>query len=123
MKKIIITGNVGANPELRTDKNGNNFVTFSIGVSVGNKAKPKTDWVNVTCNGKLSELVTQFVVKGSKLLVEGFPGVNAYLSKQNEAMATLTVFANNIEFLNKKETNTENNEAISVDGLISDIPF
>jgi len=35
MKKIIVTGNVGRDPEVRADQSGNQFVTFSIGVSVG----------------------------------------------------------------------------------------
>ena len=52
MKKIIITGNVGRDPEMKISQNGEEFVTFSLGVSVGTKDKPKTDWVDISCNGK-----------------------------------------------------------------------
>lgn len=53
MKKLIITGNVGDDPIIRTNPSGAEFACFSVGVSVGVKENPKTDWVDVTCNGKL----------------------------------------------------------------------
>jgi single-strand DNA-binding protein len=121
MKKIIITGNVGKDPELRADQSGNQFATFSVGVSVGTKQAPKTDWVDVSCNGKLADIAKNYIKKCSKLLVEGFPSVNAYMSKENKPVATLKVFANNIEFLSKQEDSTTNN---SVSELTSDeVPF
>ena len=64
MKKIIITGNVGRDPEMRADQTGGQFASFSVGVSVGTKQNPKTDWVDVTCNGKLSDIARNFIKKG-----------------------------------------------------------
>lgn len=108
MKKIIITGNLGKDPEKRADQQGNAFATFSVGVAVGTKDKPKTDWVECTCNGKTADTVMQFLQKGSKVLVEGFPSVNAYMNKDNQAVGTLRVYVNNVEFLSpKNETNTQ----------------
>ena len=123
MKKIIITGNVGKDPELRADQNGNQFATFSMGVSVGTKQAPKTDWVDVSCNGKLADLAKNYIKKGSKLLIEGYPSANAYINKENKPVASLRVFANNVEFLSKQEDSSvsDNN---SVGGLTSDeVPF
>jgi len=119
MKKIIITGYVGKDPDLRVDSNsGNQFATFSVGVSVGTKQAPKTDWVDVSCNGKLADIAKNYIKKGSKLLVEGFPSTSAYINKENKAIATLKVFANNVEFLSKQEDSSE------VSKLTSDeIPF
>jgi single-strand DNA-binding protein len=108
MKKIIITGNLGKEPEKRADQQGNDFATFSVGVAVGTKDKPKTDWVECTCNSKIADTVMQFLQKGSKVLVEGFPSVNAYMNKDNQAVGTLRVYVNNVEFLSpKNETNTQ----------------
>ena len=106
MKKIIVTGNVGKDPEVRTDQAGAQFVTFSIGVSVGTKQNPKTDWVDISCGGKLVDVARNYVKKGSKLLIEGFPGVNAYMTKENKPAATIRVFAHNMEFLSKREDDT-----------------
>ncbi len=110
MKKIIVTGNVGRDPEVRVDTAGNQFVTFSLGVNVGTKQNPKTDWVEVSCNNKLGDMARNYVKKGTKLLVEGFPSVNAYLNKENKAVASLRIYANLMEFLSKKEDS--DNEAL-----------
>lgn len=103
MKKIIITGNVGRDPEMRADQAGGQFASFSVGVSVGTKQNPKTDWVDVTCNGKLSDLARNYIKKGTKILVEGFPSVNAYMNRENKPVGTLRVYASNIELLSKRD--------------------
>lgn len=103
MKKIIITGNVGKDPEIRADQTGNSFATFSVGISVGTKQTPKTDWVEISCNGKLSEIARNYIKKGTKILVEGFPSVNAYINRENQPVATLRIYANVIELLSKRE--------------------
>jgi single-strand DNA-binding protein len=113
MKKIIITGNVGKDPEMRSDQNGGQFATFSVGVAVGTKQTPKTDWVEISANGKLAEIVRSFVRKGTKVLIEGFPSVNAYINRENKPIGILRVYANNIELLSKKENPSDeesNNE-------------
>ena len=107
MKKIFVTGNVGKDPELRADQNGNQFATFSLGVSVGTKQAPKTDWVEISCNGKLADVARNYVKKGAKLLVEGFPSVNAYINRENKPVGTLRIYANNFEFLGKREDSTD----------------
>lgn len=105
MKKLIITGNAGKDAEQKIDDKGNNFVIFSVGVSVGTKQDPKTDWVEVNCNGKTAELALQYVKKGMKLLAEGYPTVRPYL-KDGNAEAVLKLYAYNIEFLSSKQENT-----------------
>jgi len=107
MKKVIVTGNVGRDPEIRADQSGGQFVTFSLGISVGTKQNPKTDWVDVSCNGKLAEVARNFVKKGSKLLVEGFPSVNAYINRENKAVGTLRINAHNFEFIGSKQDSTD----------------
>ena len=107
MKKIIITGNLGRDPEKRADQQGNAFATFSVGVAVGTKDKPKTDWVDVSCGGKLADVVCTYLKKGSKVLVSGFPSVNAYMNKENQAVGTLRIYADDIEFLTPKSGDYE----------------
>jgi single-strand DNA-binding protein len=122
MKKIIITGNVGRDPELRADQSGNQFATFSMGVSVGTKQAPKTDWVEVSCNGKLADLAKNYIKKGSKLLVEGFPSANAYINKENKPVASLRVFANNVEFLSRRDDETATDDHSRSDEPVYSLP-
>lgn len=103
MKKIIVTGNVGKDPETRYAPSGESFVTFSLAVSSGTKANPRTDWLEISCNGRTAEVVQNYVRKGSKLLVEGTPSASAYMNKEGKPVATLRVSAANIEFIGSKD--------------------
>lgn len=99
MKKLIVTGNVGRDPEMRADQSGNMFATFSFAVSVGTKQTPKTDWIDISCNDKLADLAKNYIKKGSKLLIEGFPSAHAYTSQENKAVGVMRLTARNIEFI------------------------
>ena len=107
MKKIIVTGNVGRDPESRFAPSGESFVTFSLAVTTGPKNNQKTDWLEISCNGKTAEVVQSYVRKGSKLLVEGTPSANAYINKEGKPVATLRVSASNIEFIGSRERSEE----------------
>lgn len=123
MKKIIITGNVGRDPETRADQEGNTFATFSVGVSVGSKQNPKTDWVDVVCNGRFVDLAKNYIKKGSKLLIEGFPSVNAYINKENKPVGTLRVYVNNLEFIGSRPESGDNSDSVAnSDSAASDSP-
>jgi single-strand DNA-binding protein len=116
MKKIIITGNVGRDPEVRADASGNTFVTFSVGVSVGTKQNPKTDWVDVVVSGRSVDVARNYVRKGSKVLVEGHPTAGAYINRENKPVGVLRIYSHNIEFLSTKredEANTHHPEDFS----------
>jgi single-strand DNA-binding protein len=99
MKKLIITGNVGRDPEVRADSDGNHFVTFSVAVSVGTKANPKTDWIEVSCSGRLVNPASRFVRRGGKVLLEGYPTINVYLTKDKEPAGVMKLYAHHLELL------------------------
>lgn len=99
MKRLTITGNVGHDPELRLDHSGGQFATFSVAVPVGTKQNPKTDWVDVYCKGRLAEIAYTYAKKGTKVLVDGYPSVNAYINKDNIPVGTLRVSAHSFELL------------------------
>jgi len=108
MKRLTVTGNMGHDPELRTSPEGAQFVTFSVGVNVGNRANPKTDWIDVSCNGRLVDVIMKHAKKGTRVLVDGFPKVNAYLNKDNVPTGNLKLYAHSIELLNRaKDSDNE----------------
>jgi single-strand DNA-binding protein len=108
MKKIFVTGNVGRDPETRYAPSGESFVTFSFAVTTGAKNNQKTDWLEISCNGKTAEVVQTYVIKGTKLLIEGTPSASAYVNKEGKPVATLRVSASNIEFIGAKLTDDTN---------------
>lgn len=110
MKRLTITGNLGRDPEMRVDPNGRQFATFSVGVSVGGRSNPKTDWVEITCNDKLAEIITKYGKKGRKVLVDGFPHVSAYVNKENIPVGTQRMYAYTIELLSRGHDDVDSEE-------------
>ena len=68
---ITLVGRLGAEPEVKTTKSGLKMASFSVAVDVKGKEKKVTIWPKVTAFGALSDIVSQYVHKGSTVLVEG----------------------------------------------------
>ncbi len=77
VNKVIILGNLGADPEIRRTSTGDCCANFSVAVSESWKDKTSgeqkeiTEWVRCVAWRKLAEIIEQYVKKGSKIYVEG----------------------------------------------------
>lgn len=76
VNKVILIGNVGADPEVRSLEDGSIVASFSIATdeiykdSKGER-KTTTDWNRVTTRGDRAEFVQKYIKKGMKVYVEG----------------------------------------------------
>jgi single-strand DNA-binding protein len=73
---IIAAGAVGRDPEQRFTPSGQAVTSFSMATNrqytaPSGETVKETTWLRVTCWGKLAEVVSQYVKKGSKVLIEG----------------------------------------------------
>ncbi len=78
VNKVILVGNLGKDPEVRTFQNGDKVVSFSIATSESWKdrntgeRKEKTEWHNISVLNKgLVTVCENYLRKGSKVYVEG----------------------------------------------------
>ena len=78
VNKVMLIGNVGKDPEIRTLNSGDKCATFSLAVTEkwrdrqSGERKERTEWVNVSVfNEGIVGIIEQYVHKGSKLFVEG----------------------------------------------------
>jgi single-strand DNA-binding protein len=78
INKVILVGNVGQDPEIRTTQDGREIVNFSLATSESWKDKAtgekrdKTEWHRVVIFSQgLVNIVKSYVKKGSKLYIEG----------------------------------------------------
>jgi single-strand DNA-binding protein len=76
VNKVILLGNVGKDPEIKSTPGGMVIATFSI--ATGDRTKDKdgnwqerTEWHNLVAFQRTAEIVRDYVKKGSKLYVEG----------------------------------------------------
>jgi single-strand DNA-binding protein len=76
VNKVMLLGNVGKDPEIRTTAGGMTIASFSLATAdrakdaQGNWAD-KTEWHNLVCFQRTAEIVRDYVKKGSQLFVEG----------------------------------------------------
>ena len=78
VNKVILVGNLGRDPEVKSMQDGRNMVNMSVATSEtwrdrqSGERKERTEWHRVVIfNEKLAEVAQKFVKKGSKIYVEG----------------------------------------------------
>ena len=77
VNKVIIVGNLGRDPEMRTFPSGDQVANVTIATTDRwrdkntGENKESTEWHRVVFNGRLAEIVGQYLRKGSQVYVEG----------------------------------------------------
>ena len=99
MKKLLICGRLIKNPEIRTDNQGNNFVTFIVTTEHGKTFGVRKDCIEVSCNGKVAENVVKLAYKGCNIFAEGYPAVHSYINFKNEIITTQRLYAHTVDIL------------------------
>lgn len=106
MQKLIIIGNVCADPEQRTTTSGKTVTNFTVAVSRKGD-KDKTDFFRCAAWGKTGEVCGQYLGKGKKVCVIGEVSARAFTDRQGEAKASLEVFVTEVEFLSPRSEERE----------------
>ncbi len=77
VNKVILIGNLGRDPEVRTMQNGNKVANLNLATSESwrdkatGERKEKTEWHRVVIFGNLAEIAEKYLKKGSKVYVCG----------------------------------------------------
>lgn len=101
MNKLIITGNLVKNPELRTTTAGVNVCGFTIAVNrrkTQNNQDPGADYFNVSAWRQLGDNCAKFLQKGSKVTAVGAVSIRTWENNGKHG-ASMEVTAEDVEFL------------------------
>lgn len=76
LNKVMLIGNVGAEPEVRTTPSGTRIAKVSVATNRewsdrSGQKQEKTEWHRITFWDKMAEIVERYVHKGDRLYVEG----------------------------------------------------
>ncbi len=77
VNKVILIGNLGRDPEVRTLQNGNKVANLNLATSeswrdkASGERKEKTEWHRVVIFGQLADIAEKYLKKGSKVYVSG----------------------------------------------------
>lgn len=106
MLKLILSGILGNDAEVR-EVNDGKLIKFSVAINKDYKNAEgvkveKTDWIQALLwrNGKQSSKVSEFLKKGKRVILEGDPGVDSYITKEGKAKGQLTITIKNLELVN-----------------------
>ena len=108
LNKFMGSGNLGADPELRTTTSGTSVCEFRLAINeswfdkASNERKERTEWIRVIVWGKSGENCAKYLSKGSKAFVEGRIQTREWQDKDGNKRYTTEIVANSVQFLSTK---------------------
>ena len=103
--KVILVGNLTADPELKQTPNGVMVTTFSLAVSrkfTRAGEQPQTDFINIVCWRQTAEFVSRYFTKGMPMLVCGSIQTRSWTDKDNIKRYATEVVADEVSFVERK---------------------
>ena len=108
LNKVLILGNLGADPDIKYTQAGSPVANLSVATSESWKDKTtnekveKVEWHRVVVFGRLAEIAEQYLKKGSKIFVEGKLQTRDWEDSEGKKRYTTEVIAREITMLDSK---------------------
>jgi single-strand DNA-binding protein len=105
VNKVILVGNLGADPETRSMPSGMTVTNIRIATSESWKDKTsgaqqeRTEWHSIALFGRLGEIAAEYLRKGSQVFVEGKLRTRKWQDKQGNDRFTTEIIADNMQML------------------------
>ncbi len=108
INRVVITGNLTRDPELRATPSGMSVLKMGIAVNDRRKNPQSGEWeeianfFDVTVFGQRGESLSRFLSKGSKIAVEGKLRWSQWETKEGDKRSKVEIIADDIEFLSTR---------------------
>ena len=106
INKVILVGNVGRHPEMKSLPSGTHLCKFSLATtdkrSKDENGNPRTEWHNIVTWGKLAEICDRYVTKGKQLYIEGSIRTRSYEQDGQKKYFT-EIHASTMEMLGSRQ--------------------
>jgi single-strand DNA-binding protein len=109
VNKVIIVGNLGRDPEVRTFPSGDRVANVTIATTdkwkdkTTGEMKEATEWHRVVFNGRLAEIAGEYLRKGSQVYVEGSIRTRKYTDKDGNERQITEVRADTMQMLGSRQ--------------------
>lgn len=135
LNRCEFIGRLGADPETRYTANGTAVCNFRIAAGWKSKDKEGTEWIPIVAWGKLAEVCSQYLIKGSRVFVAGSWRTRKWQDQQGQDRYTTEIVINEMQMLDSRQdtqarpqqTQQRPTQAPSVpaggDDFEDDIPF
>ena len=102
---VVLSGNIGRQPDVRVTPTGANILTFSLAVNErvkkGDAWEDYTNWVDVVVFGKRAESLSKILEKGMKVTVDGKLRYSSW-EKDGGKRSKIEIIANDIDIMQRK---------------------
>jgi single-strand DNA-binding protein len=105
INKVILIGNLGADPELRHTGGGTAVCSFNIATSEtwtdkqSGEKQERTEWHRIKVFGRLAEICSEYLKKGRQVYIEGSLRTDKYTDKQGVERYSTDIIANEMQML------------------------
>jgi single-strand DNA-binding protein len=105
VNKVIIVGNLGADPETRAMPSGSQVANLRIATTENWKDRTtgenqeRTEWHRVALFGRLAEIAAEYLRKGSQVYIEGSLRTRKYQDKQGNERYSTEIVGNDMQML------------------------
>lgn len=119
INKVILIGNLGIDPEVRTLESGTKVARLSVATSESYTNKEgarveETEWHSITLWRHFAETAEKYLKKGSKVYIEGRLRTRSYTDKEGIQKYTTEIICNNMQMLDPRPSGrSENTESAS----------
>ena len=116
LNKVVLIGNLGADPEVRSTTNGSRVATVSLATSrtwknQAGERQEKTEWHRVVLwnskIGNLADLVERYCKKGDKLYIEGSIEYRSWQDREGQTRYTTEINAREVILLSGRGNGAE----------------
>ena len=105
VNKVILIGNLGSDPEVKTTPSGVQVANFSLATSeswtdkASGERKEKAEWHRLVLWRRLAEIAGQYLKKGAKIYIEGKLETRSWEDKEGQKRYTTEVIVDKLEML------------------------
>ena len=109
LNKVLLIGNLGADPEIRYMPSGDAIANLRIATTdtwkdKGGEKQERTEWHRVALFGKLAEIAGEYLKKGSAVYIEGRIQTRKWQDKEGQERYTTEIVANEMKMLGGRAT-------------------
>ena len=108
INKVIIIGNLGADPETRAMPSGTSVANLRIATSeswrdkTSGEQQERTEWHRVALFGRLAEIASEYLRKGSQVYIEGSLRTRKWQDKQGNERFSTEIVGNEMQMLGSR---------------------
>lgn len=110
INKVILVGNVGQDPEIRTLENGAKVARLRLATTERifnrqtNETTEQTEWHTITMWRGLADVADKYVRKGSQLYIEGSLRTREWTDSNNQKRYATEIIANDMKLLGRRSS-------------------